>query len=197
MAYNIKSLKLITGLKSHQFYSLPSKTKQNTLKVQWERCLMALQHDFESLLSHWGQHVPSFKCTLPSSPLQPTSHELVCLESSPRLTTFPMNSCRGCRRGITESRQGLSYWHHQFIPTCSTPLFPHHHNLSLLARLSILSCPRSIVWQPSSHPLFLRAYLALVWNVWQKKVRLGFASQQGGVTLTLTLTQNCCDQLLF
>lgn len=134
---------------------------------------LALQYDFKSLLSHWGQHVPSFKCTLPSSPLQPTSHEPVCLESSPQLTSFPMNSCRGCRRGITESRQGLSYWHHQFIPSCSTPLSPHHHNLSLVARLSILSSPRSIVWQPSRPPVFLRAYLALVWKVWQKKIEAG------------------------
>lgn len=159
---------------------------------------LALQRDFKSLLSRWGQHMPSFKHTLPSSPLQPTSHEPVCLEISPRLTTFPMNSCRGCRRGISESRQGLSYWHHRFIPTCSTPLSPHHHNLTFLAKLSILSSPRSTAWQPSSHSLFLRAYLALVWKVWPKKrARLGFASKQGGVTPTLTLTQNCCDQLLF
>lgn len=142
--------------------------------------------------------MPSFKCTLPSSPLQPTSHEPVCLESSPRLTTFPINSCQGCRRGITESRQGLSYWHHQFIPTWSTLLSPQRHNLSpSQAFHRFLSQEHSLTAFQSSFVSQGLPFSCVESLAKKKKARLGFASKKGGVTLTLTLTQNCCDQLLF
>lgn len=68
-----------------------------------------------------------------------------------------MNSCWGCRRGITKCRQGLRYWRHRAIFPQPTP--PHHASIS----------GRFVSDLPSHHILSLLA-LATISNLYDLNV---------------------------